>query len=105
GRRPSRRRTSRGLAGQRDRDTVLQTRRRNVERGGELSLAAPSHAHIVPKAGVEPARGETSADFESAASANSATSARFEAGGDPSRFRRVSPVGCAPRRTPQTLGE
>ena len=32
---------------------------------------------MVPKAGLEPARGVTTLDFESSASANSATSARF----------------------------
>ena len=32
---------------------------------------------LVPKAGLEPARGVTTLDFESSASANSATSARF----------------------------
>lgn len=32
---------------------------------------------MVPKAGLEPARGVTTLDFESSASANSATSARL----------------------------
>lgn len=34
-------------------------------------------SYLVPKAGLEPARGVTTLDFESSASANSATSARF----------------------------
>ena len=35
------------------------------------------HVFVVPKAGLEPARRVTTLDFESSASANSATSARF----------------------------
>ena len=36
------------------------------------------YLQMVPKAGLEPARGATTADFESAASANSATSANID---------------------------
>ncbi len=37
-----------------------------------------SESEVVPKAGVEPARAQSSLDFESSASANSATSASLK---------------------------